>query len=185
MDVLHKTLRHLKPNTSEVCIVDVTDQATEIGIVRDDVLRYCAYRPTGLHTLAEKLSEELSFTKEESYSLIKRDEAEIATAYKTKEKEVIDALFGAYEHELTSLFNDTNDDLSISESIFIHTDSQTEDFFIKRITNAAHALSPSKKTVHLVNEKLLGGVTSTDSALAVCAYFFKESPLFKHGADVL
>ena len=185
IDVLHKTLQHLKPHTSEVCILDVTDQATEIGIVRDDVLRYCAFRPTGLHTLASKLSTELSFTKEESYSILKRPSEELATAYKSKEILIIDALFAAYEHELISLFNDTNDDLSIPESIFIHTDALTEDFFHKRITNAAHALSPTARTVHFVNENMLGGIVCSDSALGVCAYFLKESPQFKHNKNIV
>lgn len=180
MSVLHKTLQHLKPNTTEIGIIDVTDEATEIGFVRDDVLRSATHRPTGLRTLAFALSRALEITDEESYSLLKRTNEEIIGSYKEKEVNIILDLFSQYETELGLLFNETNDDLFIPHSIFLHTDTDTERFFVERITNTVAKLSANKRMIHLVNEQLLEGIQTRDSALAVCSYYFKENHSFAH-----
>jgi hypothetical protein len=131
------------------------------------------------------LSEGLAVTEDEAYSILKRPSEDLESAYKVKDREIIAELFKAYEKELISLFNDTNDDLSIAQTIFVHTDSETEAFFTQRIQNSALALSASKKSIHLVNEKILDGIETSDSALAVCAFYYKESPQFKHSKNVL
>jgi hypothetical protein len=178
--VLHKTLQHLKPNTTEICIIDVTDEATEIGIVREDVLRYATHKTIGLRTLAFAISRELEITDEEAYSLLKRTSEEIRAAYKEKEVDRIMHLFSEYESELAQLLSDTNDDLSIPQSLFLHTDTDTERFCIERLTQAIATLTTSKKRIHLVNEQLLEGIETRDSALAVCAYYCKENHSFRH-----
>ncbi len=185
MGVLHKTLQHCKSNTVEICIIDVTDEATEIGFVRDDVLRYATHKTAGLRTLAFALSKELEITDEEAYSLLKRTSEEIKGVYKEAEVTRIMSLFTEFEAELTLLLSDSNDDLSIPQSIFLHTDIDTEAFFIERITNAVAKLSTNKKTIHLINEQLLDGIQARDSALAVCAYYFKENHSFRHTHHLL
>jgi hypothetical protein len=71
MYLYYRTLRALHPHTSEICLVDVTNEATEIGIVRDNVLRYASFTPFGMYDLAREIALACTIPKEEAYSYIK------------------------------------------------------------------------------------------------------------------
>ncbi len=173
IDVLYKTLKILKPHTSEIVIVDVTDEASEVGIVRDDVLRHCNFAPAGLYSIARNISAELGLPKEEAYSLLKHTAEDLKEMYKAAEQEKLTALFTAYEDALVQLLQDTGDSLNIPQSIFVHTDSNTAPFVLERVKNAAARVSTTKKTILLISKEAFGEEKATDSAIALGAYFLK------------
>jgi hypothetical protein len=171
MYIFYQVLRHLHPNTTEVCLLTITNETTEIGLVRDDLLSYSTFAPYGLYTLAREISAACDIPKEEAYGLLKNN-SNMSSLYGGKNKEKIEAVFTAYEAQIAQLFSNTGDALTIPRTIFLHTSQNTESFFSKRIKNAAQQATGGTHTIHLFTSELLGDKTMTDTALALSVYFF-------------
>src|SRR3990167_6612835 len=54
-------IQDIVPPGTDYCLVDLTYEATEIGIVREGVLTYCTHTPYGAFTLAREISEALGY----------------------------------------------------------------------------------------------------------------------------
>ncbi len=172
MDLFYQTLRYLKPNTSEICIVDITNEATEIGIVRDDVLCSVHFAPVGLYDISRSVAQACGIPNEEAFSLLKNDASHVANTYSATAKEKIDKIFQSYEESISQLFLNTDDSLSIPKTIFLHTSTNTDEFFSERIKNAALKATGHECAVHLVTKEFFSDINIHDSALALSAYFF-------------
>lgn len=179
INVFYQVLRHLKPATSEVCIVDITNEATEIGIIRDDVLRHITFVSSGLYGLARSIAKKCNIPNEEAYALLKNKKDDALEMYSVKVQEQIAAVFEEYEGQIVKLFSDTGDQLTIPKTIFVHTSLQTEEFFNKRLKSAAKKATGHEHVVNLVTKELFTDIEVEDSALAVSIYYFHNHYLFK------
>lgn len=181
MYVFYQTVRHLHPDTTEVCLIDITNETTEIGIVRDDTLSYTTYIPVGLYSLAREVALACSITKEEAYTFLKNSTDDIAGTYGEKNKEQVEAIFTAYQDAIATLFSNTGDALSIPKMFFLHTSSATENFFSKHIKEGAKKTTKTAHTVHLFTSELLQDQALSqleDTALATSVHFFTHKALY-------
>lgn len=173
MLVFYCVLKKMAPDTKEVCLIDVTSEATEIGIIRDGILRYVTHAPFGIHTIARDISTLCNITFEESLSFI-RGEIELENTLKPAVLAELEAIVETYEQQMAELFKRTGDQLAIPRPLFIHTDERNEKFFGDHIKKAASIATKADHGVHLVTQKLLNDTGSSDTALLLSAHFFHK-----------
>jgi hypothetical protein len=168
----------LYTDLSEYCLVDVTYEATEMGVVRDGVLQYCTHMPYGAFSLARDVAKAINAPFGESYGRLVA--SDLVTADKN---ESVTALYRHYESSLTSLFNETGDALSIPKTIILHANVDTESFFSERLKNAAASATGSTHRIIAISKDIVDSFYSTEAikkelatrhetALLVSAQFF-------------
>lgn len=174
MFAYYQTLASLYPDTSEICLIDITAEATELGIVRDGALRYVTHMPYGTYTLAREIAGLCAIPKEEALGYIRSDTVDVTTALSEAKLTELEAIVGAYEEKLSDLFSRTGDTLAIPKTLFVHTDSATESFFKQRIAAATSKPHKSDHAIHFITSKLFENPGNFDSALLLSAYVFHK-----------
>lgn len=170
----YRSLQRLAPKTAEACLIDITAESTELGIIRNGVLESSTNINYGLYTLAREISKTCNLPPEAALSCIKDNGVQAKIGLDTEKQAYIDNAIDAYEKELVDLFIRTGDSLSLPKTIFMHTDHRYENFFSERIRNAAHLSTKTDHSVHLVTSKFFTPETDTDSALLLSAYVLRH-----------
>lgn len=185
MLVMYTIARDLFGRLQDTCLVDVTYEATEIGVVRDEVLTYCTHTPFGLFSLAREISAITGATLHESFGYLHTDTpyAFVDTLPKSQ-KEEVEAIFESYIEKLVLLFHETGDSLSIPKQISINTDFRTESTMadlIERAVKRTIKVSPNIIFIsedvakHIKNEENNAEArdnSPNDAALLLAAEFF-------------
>lgn len=153
--MFYSVVMRLYPHTLEAAIIDITKEATELGIVRDGALRFVSHIPVGSFTLARAISEQLQIPAEEAFTYLKTNTDYGIASIPERHRAVVEQVFGAYHDELKALFSATGDTLSIPRSIFIHTELNTELFFNNTIKKAATEVAQTEHTIHPITSKLI------------------------------
>lgn len=172
MYVYFEVLNASLSDTREACLIDVTSEATEIGIIRDGLLTHVTHIPFGTYTLAREISHVCNIPKEEAYTYLKGGESFIDTKLSKSKKNDLTIVLTAYEERLAHLFKQTGDTLAIPKSLYVHTDINTEAFFKKHVSEAARIATGIKHTVHMVTSAYVQGNDTSDTALKLSAKYF-------------
>ena len=182
--MMYSVVRDLLPETYEVCLVDITYEATEIGVVRDGSLQYCTHTPFGSFSLAREISAVLNVPLHETFGYLHTENPfAFLETITDKQKEGIEAIFEAYIQKIDKLFHETGDSLSIPKRIAIHSDLKSEVFFKSMIEKAAKRSLKTNPTITLVSKEIMSQTydetaktsfmnSHTDSALLLSALFF-------------
>ena len=167
--------RALIPHVYDVCLVDVTDEATEIGIVRDGSLQYSTHVAFGRASIAREVAAATNIPLHEAFSSFPTKEAIAANTELQK-------IFAAYTDRVTELFKETGDRLTIPQNVYLQTDASVEPAFIPLITSAAKAASKSSIQVTSIKDTLLQPKEQncTDVPLVIAASFFHTSGKRSH-----
>lgn len=153
MMAYYKVITAMYPEWQEYCLIDITFEATEIGVVREGVLRYCTHTPTGVYSLARELSHVTGVPLEESVGKILHQElTEPAT---NPGEATTTAVHTSYEQLVADLFRETGDTLSLPKTILLHSTLPNEDYFIERISAAAAAVTSGKHRVVSISHDIL------------------------------
>lgn len=184
MYLFYFVLKNLHPDTSEICLVDVTNEATEIGIVRDNVLRYTSHTPFGVYSLSREIAMATNVPKEEAFTLIKNGQEDLQNHFSESKREEVEHIFEMYEEKIAELLRHTGDSLSIPKTLFLHTSKRTEEFFALHLKNGAKKATTTQHAVHHFTSELLGDRELEDTALGVSAYFFHTREHYD-GGDLL
>lgn len=174
MFAYYKALQDLRPNTTEICLVDVTAAATELGIIRDNVLVHTTHIPYGMYTIAGEVSELCDLPKEEALGYFKDNGVSLSTALENSKAKKLFEISTKYETSLAELFHRTGDALSIPKTIFLHTDIATEVFFQAAIKNSAKESTGTDHMVHPITSQLLTKEINSDSAILLSTYVFHK-----------
>lgn len=179
-------MRDLLPQMYEMAIVDITYEATELGIVRDGSLQYCTHTSFGVFSLAREIAAALSIPLSEAFGYLHTQNplSFLDTVSAAKKKEV-DEIFEAYIRQITLLFKETGDELSIPKTIALHADNNTEPLFLELIEKAAKRCTKSTPSVTLVTKEIFKQTFdekatkeffthSSDTALLLSALFFHK-----------
>ncbi len=182
--MLHSTLRTLAPRADELCLIDVTYEATEIGIVRDGVLRYSTHTPFGIFSLAREISEITNVPLHEAFAGLKSGSIDSITKDLLPEKvQTVEKVLDVYTDKIASLFHETGDTLSIPKRLALHVDHGAEPLFADLVKNASKRATHIDHSIlsvsgELIDEAYRGelvkhvGSMCNDTALAVNAAFF-------------
>ncbi len=172
------TARALYPERTEYCLIDITYEATEIGVVRDGALQYCTHVPYGAFSLARDLSNATKTPLTEAYGLLGND------SYLPDEKTQahLTELYQAYEAKVSELLSETGDTLAIPKTILLHSNTETEGFFAERVQRGASVTTRSTHHVITVSKDIIDRFYTTestkdlftrhDTALLISAQFF-------------
>lgn len=154
----------IRPAT-EFCLVEVTKEATELGVVRDGILSHVSYIPFGSFSIAREIAEVLSVPLEEAYGYLACDDMKcfLGTASKAQQEE-IDTILMAYQKKLAELFLETGDALAIPKRIYLHNNLETEAFFEEHLTRAAALATKMQHAVYLVTKEQIKRSFTTEEA---------------------
>ncbi|NCN11760.1 hypothetical protein GW937_00375 [Candidatus Kaiserbacteria bacterium] len=200
---LHKTSYIFMLNTvanellqlnNDHCLVDVTYEATEIGVVRDGVLTYCTHTPFGSYSLAREISAAINVPIYEAFGYLHTEKPyNFKLSLSTTQLKEIDEIFEAYTARVTELFHETGDELSIPKHITIHSDLNSETLFTDIIDHAVKRATKAKPFISKISSEIFEKYyrnsevgpqkpLSTDTAMLVSAQFFHNDwnrPTFK------
>ncbi len=179
MLALYAVTEEILPEQHEICLVDVTYEATEIGIVRNGSLKYSTHTPFGAFSLAREIADITSVPLYEAFQYLHSVEPLAFTAnLPESQKKDIAAVIEAYTERIAQLFHETGDDLAIPRRIYLHTDLQSEPFFAQIVMQAGTRALKTSPEVKLITPLILdrvnrvAGNQNSDTAMLVSAMFF-------------
>jgi len=158
-------------NLYDVCIVHITNEATEIGIVRDGSLQYCTHVAFGRASIAREIAVVQGIPLHEAFN-------SFPTVPEINASEALITIFTAYTEKVTELFKETGDQLTIPKHIYLQTDSELELMFAPIIQTAGEAACKELPTVTSLQSaipQLAMGEKSFSTAVAVATGFFHTS----------
>lgn len=185
----------LKDTTNEYCLVDITYEATEIGIIRDGILTHTTHTPYGAFSIARELTKLLGVPLEEAYSYLTCEDMSCFMGIETEERKVeVEKILQSYEDKLTEIFKQTGDTLAVPKKIFVHGNLATEPFFNSRILRAAAKATKMHHAVYNVTTELLKKYYGEDAkllkehehdtALLISAQFFHNETYHRQFDDI-
>jgi|AntRauTorcE11897_2_1112592.scaffolds.fasta_scaffold02273_5 hypothetical protein len=186
MLMAYSVMSELMPQIYEIGIIDVSYEATEMGIVRDGSLQYCTHTPFGSFSLARELTAALGVPLTEAFGYLHANEPlSFLDSLTEAKKAEVEKIFEAYVKKVETLFRETGDELSIPKSIAIHVDLKSEPLFSLLIERAAKRCIKSTPIVTLVTKEILKQTFnekatkaffthSSDTALLLSAMFFHK-----------
>jgi hypothetical protein len=166
--------------------VDVTYEATEIGIVRDGTLHYCTHTPFGSFSLAREISAVTDVPLHEAFGYLHTDTPfAFMDRLNASQKAEVEEILEQYTSRLSDLFHETGDQLSIPKRIALHADLKSEPFFLDLVEKAAKRTIKSSANITPISREILRQTyepdalsqiakTSTDTALLLSALFFHK-----------
>ncbi|MEK7638875.1 MAG: hypothetical protein AAB388_01805 [Patescibacteria group bacterium] len=184
--MLYCITRDVLSHVNDVCLVDITYEATEIGVVRDGSLRYCTHTAFGAFSLAREIAAVTNVPLHEAFGYLHSDRPRLFMESLNDAKRVdIEAIFGAYIERVSELFHETGDALSIPKKISLHVPGKTETLFAdliaqaaKRATKLDHSLANITDEIYKQNYKrdpnFNTDTLQADSALFLAAQFFHK-----------
>lgn len=183
---LYCVAQELFPKTHDVCLIDITYEASEIGIVREGSLRYSTHSPFGAFSLAREIATITSVPLYEAFQYLHTEKpySFMETLPKNQLAEV-EKVFEAYINKMADLFKETGDDLSIPKKIFLHADLNSELLFMDLIEKAAKRSTKSNPIIKVITPEIFKKLQlsvdlngnfkpSTDTAMLVSAMFFHK-----------
>lgn len=184
--MMYAVVRDLLPQVYDVCLVDVTYEATEIGIVRDGTLHYCTHTPFGSFSLAREISAVTDVPLHEAFGYLHTDTPfAFMDRLNASQKAEVEEILEQYTSRLSDLFHETGDQLSIPKRIALHADLKSEPFFLDLVEKAAKRTIKSSANITPISREILRQTyepdalsqiakTSTDTALLLSALFFHK-----------
>ncbi len=180
--ILHCVVQDIFKDAFESCLVNITYEATEIGIVRDGTLRYTTHTPFGSFSLAREISDITSVPLLEAFNYLHSETpyAFMETLSETQKAEV-EKVIEAYIVRIADLFHETGDDLSIPKQLFLHADLRSEPFFKDIIEKAAKRRLKSDPVIRTITPQLVSDLglndpknLQNDTAMLVSVQFFHK-----------
>lgn len=177
---MYLVVRDLFPNMGEACLIDVTGEATEIGLIRNGELRKVTHTLVGHRTIVRAFEYKLKIPSTQAATLI----TDTQLPLNDKQKIVFDSICEEYVEELALAFRSLGDILTIPKSIYMHTDERTEQFFSGLIKRAAERATKGSHLVYPLTSAILPGSETNDTALKLSAHLFHKSTLYKTTAEL-
>lgn len=183
MVAYYHLLQKLHPHWLEIAAIDVTFEATEIGIIRGGALRYCTHTPWGSRTIIQKISDATQLPASDIYSRMQGvDHETFLSLLATKHKSVASDIFTEYKTALTQTFTETGDMLALPKILTVHIEHALEPLFIPMIQSAAIACTKIAHTCHPITNTILTNLQKqqtkpiepilSDTAMLASAQFF-------------
>jgi cell division ATPase FtsA len=160
----------LQPSGVDYCLLDITNEATELGIVRHNALQYSTHTAFGRTAIAREIAQATGVPLHDAFTSMRTmaDQTEIHTDVK--------ATLQAYQAQIVELFKETGDRLSIPRHIYLGADSGLGEFLAPIVDAAGKEASQGNVLVTVITADLLHtdpeALKQTDVPLTVAARFF-------------
>lgn len=158
------TLGDINPEMKEYCVVNLTLEATEIGVVRNGVLAYSTHEPYGLIHIARDISNALNVPVSEVYGQLQADELSVDDeSLSKKTKAAITDVYREYQKRIADLFAQTGDDFTIPRSLYMSCAVSSQRSLITHIEAAAQLATGFQHILHPIGDRI---VTKNQSELS-------------------
>jgi cell division ATPase FtsA len=176
----------------DLCLIDITYEATEIGIVRDGILTYSTHTPYGSFSLAREIAAVTNVPLHEAFGYLHTDKPySFMVSLSKQQRDEIEKVFDAYTEKVSLLFKETGDDLSIPKQMFLHSDLKSETLFVDLIEKATKRAVKIEPYITPVSSEIIKQsyqpeengdkpTLPTDTALLLSAQFFHTQPSREH-----
>jgi hypothetical protein len=177
---LHCVADDIAPQHTNMSLLDVTHECTELSIVRDGELTHVTHANFGVYSLAREFAAVLDVPLGEALGHLKAGPAtlkEQVTEAKYAELETVQL---AYANKLVELFSQTGDNLVIPRQIVLHCDALYEEFIATMIGKATKVAISSEPVLIKASSAILANITKADkavyadSAILVANHFFHK-----------
>ncbi len=176
MAMFYTVMRQSHPDTTECCLVDVTNEATEIGIIRDNLLRHTTHAPYGAYTLTREIAALAKIPKEEAFAYVRGGGAFVLSKLSEAKQAELDIIIETYEDKIAELFKQTGDTLSVPKTIYLHCDADTEAFFVERLKHAAEKATKMKHSIHPITTTFVqADAPRGDTAVLLSANYYHQT----------
>lgn len=179
--VLHCVANDVTDQKSNICLIDVTYEATEMTIVRHGAISYVTHAPFGLYSLAREVAVCTKLPLNEAFQHLNSSSFDsFLKSLPDSQKKDVETALEAYVTKITELFKETGDDLAIPRQIIIHTEKNSEPFMSELIEKAARRAIKSDSVITLATDVLVskllasGATIPDDTALITSAHFFHK-----------
>lgn len=174
MLVTYCILRDIFPRVHDACIIDVTGETTEVGIIEHNLLLDNVYVQEGIHSILRALN-----TK--NMQPLVDMEREMQLIMKGEEKESAELLqcIEAYKTSVKKIFDSIHETHALPKQVFVIAPKPYEQFF-KKIFDSVYVSASSKEcSVDCVDTERIPieyeqTNTNSDTHLAISASFFHK-----------
>lgn len=167
-------MRDIIPETESLCIVDVTGESTEVGIVEEGVLRESRHAPYGSHTLLRDVAKKANSTGEHALSLLR---AYADGTLSDDERTRIEGYLKPYNEALSEVFSTLHKHHSIPTMLSVTALSQLDAFFRAHVPVIAQEISNSEETIAEASQAAFEGLSEGDDPdifIALASRFFHK-----------
>jgi len=154
-------------------LVDITAEATELGIVEDSNVTYSSYIPTGTNFIARGVNDLLNTPFSESLGFMKDNQVNLTKDITPEKQEQLEVIRSTYESKLTELLTGSDGKLDLPNSIFLHCDAGYEKFFKERLERIL-STKEDHPEIFAVTSKFFPGSPVKDNATLLAAYVFHK-----------
>ena len=156
-----------QPAGVDFCLVDITNEGTELGIVRHNALQYSTHLPFGRASIAREIAAATQVPLNDAFSSIR-------TLHKQEDlHKDIEKTLKSYQAKIVELFKETGDRLTIPKHIYLLADAGLTDFFAPIIEAAGKEASRGNVLVTPdIIENMAESQKPSDMALTVGKSFF-------------
>lgn len=180
----YRLLQKEYPHWEELAAIDITYEATEIGIIRGGALRYCTHAAMGPLTIARTIAGTTKQPVSDVFSRMQNITPEgFIDLFPNKYQPVITEALDSYRSAFRTILQETGDALSIPKTIAIHVEKSLEPFFLPLILQTARATTKVAHVAYPITSQLVTSIEDssknkkteaiiTDTAMLASAYFF-------------
>lgn len=154
-------------NTSSLLVLDVSSEATEVGLVRDDKLTTVTYSPYGIYTLARAIADTCSVPLSEALAFIRDEDDDVLDT--KKQQAALADVTSMYETNVVELLERVTARAALPHTVLLHTDIRTERFFTQHIQRAFKEVTGSAARIQPVTSKFFSAIEDDDAALLLIA----------------
>ncbi len=169
MSSYYQALSQQQFQITEVCLIHITAEATEVTIVRDNILTHVTHIAFGTMSIAREIALALNIPKDEAYTYLTKNAPSTEKQLTESKQDELSKIFHSYEQKVQTLLTQTGDNLAIPKSIFLHTPDSTYTFFKSHIAKAAKKTTGIEHILHPVNHTIFGDIPLKDTSLKLLA----------------
>ncbi len=174
MLVSYCVLRDAYPEINTFCIVSITGETTEFGIVENGTLIRSIFAPYGINTLVNSICESKNSTQADALSMLRAFESnELDEKTKTQINTYLTGYFETIQSSITSELEHDH----IPKMIILMTDALIENILKQNLLKAIHDFTKEDHVVTIAGPSITVGDTSDsdpDTYLGVAGRFFHK-----------
>lgn len=170
---LYYVIQDLHKEMCEYCIINITLEATEIGIVRNGALTYSTHESYGIFNLVKEIAQIQNLPLSEVYAKIQQ--GKLLESQSGKTDKAINDILQKYQEKVTDLLQQTGDGFTVPKSVYVHATGNTDNALRPHIELATQRATGFAHIVHILADEIQIPSTSgaVDTTLQdVSGYFF-------------
>ncbi len=174
MLVSYCVFRDLFPKTSDLTLINVTGESTEIGIIEHGVLLETHSVLYGSNTLIREITGNTDQTPEYIATMLRTYSEEKLS---NESRDVIDTHAKMYDVELVKLFETVHARRNIPKTIIVSAEPSVEHFVLGRILKMLGQVTGQESDVLHIKDEVLDHIVEDENAdkrLAIQARFFHK-----------